>query len=64
MKILLSVFILMGAFNVSAQNNGYYVTLQNDTVPATISVKKDVFGPYSFFSLFREVKNCAAWKTF
>ena len=56
MKFLLSLLLLMKVSFAEAQHNGYYITLQHDTVPASIIVKRDVFGPYSFFSLFKEVK--------
>ena len=55
MRGILFLFLFAG-FDSVAQQNGYYVTLQHDTVPAHIQIKKDVFGPYSFYSLYKNVK--------
>ena len=56
MKCTLFLLLICSGFYSTAQQNGYYVTLENDTVPAVIKIKKDVFGPYSFYSLYKNVK--------
>lgn len=56
MKWLFILLLLSEGYKSVAQHNGYYVTLQHDTVPAVILVKRDVFGPYSVFSLYKEAK--------
>ena len=51
MKPLLLFFGLFIFYHLAAQKNGYYVTLENDTTPAFIHLRKDVFGPYSRFGI-------------
>ena len=55
MRGILFLLLLSVAIPCAAQQNGYYVTLQNDTIPANIKVEKGVFNPNSFYSLFKNV---------
>ena len=56
MKFRLLIPLLLFCFSSIGQTNGYYVNLSNDTIPAYIHLKKDVFGPYSFTNLYQEVR--------
>jgi hypothetical protein len=56
MKTFVLFILLLFAQYIHAQKNGYYITLSNDTVPAFIHLRNDVFGPYSLAGIQKQVR--------
>ena len=56
MKTFVFIVFLLAVENLPAQKNGYYISLEGDTIHSFIHLRKDVFGPYSLHSIYKEVR--------